>query len=169
MESMRSCGGEQPFVDRVAIGKQLVEVHRAHDRADIGHGEVEKRLVEVGNLVGGLRGVEDLIESHGVGLDAGIVLGDDLLRRYVQHLLHHVQLGADRVDEGDDQVEARMQRAGIFLEAFDGVVISLRHRLDPGEQRQDDKNHHSNDGIVHAGKRIHLRAPSWSKCVRFLP
>jgi hypothetical protein len=31
---------QQPLVDLVALRQQLVEVHRAHDRADVGHGEL---------------------------------------------------------------------------------------------------------------------------------
>ena len=37
---------QQPLVDGVAIGQQLVEVHRAHHRADVGHGQIEERVLQ---------------------------------------------------------------------------------------------------------------------------
>ena len=79
------------------------------------------------HLVGGARRVEHLVEGDAVGADGGVVLGDDLLRRHVEHLLHHVHLGADAVDERHDQVEAGLQRARVAAEALDRVVVALRH------------------------------------------
>ena len=72
---------EQALVDLVAMRQQLVEVHRAHHRADVGHGEVEDGAVEVGDLVGRLGGIDDLVEGDAVDRDRGVVLGDDLLGR----------------------------------------------------------------------------------------
>jgi hypothetical protein len=113
-------------VDLVALGQQLVQVHRAHDRADVGHGQVHDRDLEVRDLVGRLRGVEDLEEHDAVDLHHRVVAGDDLLRGDVEHLLHHVEPAPDAVDERHDQVEAGPQRAGVAAEALDRVLLPLR-------------------------------------------
>ena len=51
---------QQPLVDLVAMRQHLVEVHRAHDRADVGHRQRDDRLIEIGDLVARLGGVEHL-------------------------------------------------------------------------------------------------------------
>ena len=38
---------EQPCVDLVAMREQLVEIHRAHDGADVGHHQIEQRLLRL--------------------------------------------------------------------------------------------------------------------------
>ena len=124
----------------IAVGQQLVEVHRAHDRADVGHGQVEDGVLQPDDLIGGLRRVEDLVEGDAVDADDGVVAGDDLLRRHVEHLLHHVHLGADAVEERDDEVEAGGQRLGVAAEPLDRVVVALRHGLDAGEEQHQNKH-----------------------------
>ena len=139
---------QQPVIDRVAIGQKLVQIHRAHDGADIGHGEVENGVFKVRNLIGRLRGVQNLVECDAVNGDGRIVLGDDFLRRHIQHLLHHVELGADTVDEGRDEIETGRQRLGEASEALDSVIIALRHGLDAGEQdEQHENNQNGNDNV----------------------
>ena len=81
---------QEALVDLVAVGEKLVEIHRADDRADIGHRQRQKRLLQVRDLIGGPRGIEHLIEGGGVDGDAGIVPGEGLLARNVEHLLHDV-------------------------------------------------------------------------------
>src|SRR3546814_7445130 len=49
---------EQARVDLVALRQGLVEVHRAHDGAQVRGHEVEDGIVEIGHLIGGLGGVE---------------------------------------------------------------------------------------------------------------
>ncbi len=39
------------LVDLVAVRQHLVEVHRAHHRTDVGHGQDDDRLFEIGDLV----------------------------------------------------------------------------------------------------------------------
>ena len=138
---------EQPVVDLVALRQELVEVHRAHDGADVGHGQVEDGVLEVVDLIGRLGGIEHLEEGNAVDRHHGIVAGDDLLARHVEHLLHHVHLRADAVDEGDDQAEARVQRAGVAAEALDGIIVALRHdadALEDGDDHQREKNKDEN-------------------------
>jgi hypothetical protein len=98
---------EQPGVDLVALGQGLVEVHRAHHGAQVGGRELHDGGVEVGDLIGGLGGVEHLEEDDSVDRDHRIVLGDDLLAGDVEHLLHHVHLAADPVEEGHVEIEPR--------------------------------------------------------------
>jgi hypothetical protein len=135
---------QQSLVDLVAMRQHLVEVHRAHHRADVGHGQHDDRLMQIGDLVTCLRGIEHLEERDAVHRHGGVVLGDHFLLGNIDHLLHHVHLAADPVEIGDDDVEPGSQRAGVFAEPLDGPVIALRHRLDAGKQRKDHQQHHRN-------------------------
>ncbi len=90
--------------------------------------------VEVSHLVARLGGIEHLEEREPVDGDGGVVLGDDILLRDVDHLLHHVHLAADAVDERNDDVEAGLQRAGVPAEPLDGPIVALRDGLDAGER-----------------------------------
>ncbi len=51
---------QQPLVDLVAMRQHLIEIHRSHHRADVGHGQDDDRLIEIGDLVARLRGIEHL-------------------------------------------------------------------------------------------------------------
>ena len=135
---------QQPLVDLVAMRQQLVEVHRADHGADVGHGQVEQRAVEVRDLVGGARRVEHLVEDHRVDGDAGIVPGERLLARHVDHLLHHVDLAADALEIRHDQAEPGLERAGVAAEALDRVDVALRHRPDARKQGEH-REHHDDD------------------------
>jgi hypothetical protein len=73
---------------------------------------------------------EHLIEGHAVDGDCGVVLGDDLLARDVDHLLHHGKLAPDAVDVRDNEAEARRQRFVIAAETLDCVIVALRHLPD---------------------------------------
>jgi hypothetical protein len=107
-------------------------------RADVGHGQGEKRLVEVRDLVGGAGGVEHLEERHRVDGDARIVAGEGLLARNVEHLLHDVHLLADLLHVGKDQAEAGPEGPGIAPEPLDRIGVALRHRSHPHGDRHDD-------------------------------
>ena len=126
---------EEPVVDRFAVRQQLVEIHGAHDRTDVGHRQVQDGDFQIGDLVGGLRGVQAPDRRQTASAeDTGIILGDDFLGRDIEHLLHHVHLGADAFDERKDEVKAGLQRLRIASEALDGIAIALRHGLDPREE-----------------------------------
>ena len=142
---------QQPLVDLVAMRQHLVEVHRSHHRTDVGHGQDDDRLFEMGDLVARLGGVEHLEERDAVHRHGGVVLGDHLLLGNVDHLLHHVHLAADAVEIGNDDVQPRRQRAGVFAEPLDGPVIALRHGLDAREQRDNDEQNKGNREDVEAG------------------
>ncbi len=130
--------------------QQLVEIERAHDRSDVGHGQLQERILQPLHFVGGARRIEHLIEGDAVDSDGGVVLGDDLLRRHVEHLLHHVHLRADAIDERNDDAEAGPERAREAAETLDGIVVSLRDGLDAGEQHQDDQDDDRDDDPVEA-------------------
>ena len=80
--------------------------------------------------------------------DAGIVAGERFLARHVEHLLHHVHLVADAVDVGDDQAEARPERARIAAEALDRVGVALRHGAHAERDRDDDQDDERDDEDV---------------------
>ncbi len=151
---------QQARVDLIAVGQQLVEVHGAHDGADVGHGEIDDGAAQRFDLVGGLGGIENLVEVDAIDGHHGVVLGDDILRGDVDHLLLHVHLGADALHDRDQDVQARAQRARIAAEGLDRVVVALRHHLDGGPQRDqrqyDDQNH---EDFKAAGEGGHGKTP----------
>jgi hypothetical protein len=152
---------QQARVDLVAVGEQLVEVHGAHDGADVGHGEVDDGGAELVDLVGGLGGVQHLIEVHAIDGDHGVVLGDDVLRGDVDHLLLHVHLGAEALHHRDQNVQAGHERARIAAERLDRVVVALGDDLDRGPQRDQGQHDHEHDeDFEAAGEWVHDRARS---------
>ena len=132
---------QQLRVDPVPLREQLVQVHRAHHGTHVGHDQIDDRALQIGDLIGGLDGVQELEEHDAIDRDHGVVLGDDLLRGHVQDLLHHVQPGADPLDEGCDDVQPGPQGAHVAAEPLDRVFHALRRRLDA---RRDE--HHSDAG-----------------------
>ncbi len=126
---------QQTIIDCVTVGQQFIEIHRAHDGTDIGHGEVQDCILQIGNLIGGLCCIEHLIEGHAIDADNGVIAGDDFLRWNVEHLFHHVKPCADTVEERHNEIEARHQRAGIAAKALHCVVVALRHSLYASKKR----------------------------------
>ena len=138
------------MIDLVTLGEELVEVHRAHHRADVGHGQVEDGDLQIGHLVARERRVEHLEEGDAVDPHHGVVLGDDLLARHLDHLLHHVELPPDAVDERNDQGEPGAKRAGVAAEALDRVVPALRHDFDARGKHGDEQNEQNEDEDIEA-------------------
>src|SRR3546814_18437548 len=68
---------------------------------------------------------------------SGVVLGDDLLAGDVEHLLHHVHLAPDAIEEGGVEVEAGAGDDGEAPEIFYRILIALPHDLDTGHQVDD--------------------------------
>ena len=152
---------QQPRVDLVAVGEQLVEVHRAHDGADVGHGEVDDGAAQLIDLVGGLGGVQHLVEVDAIDRHHGVVLGDDVLRGNIDHLLLHVHLVADALHHRDQDVQARLQRPRIAAEGLDRVVVALRHHLHRGPQgHQGQHDHQHDEDFKAAGEDVHGRSRS---------
>ena len=132
---------QQPLVDGVSVRQKLVEIHRPHHGADVGGDDVEERRAELGDLVRGARRVDDLEEGHAIDLHRGIVLGDHLLGRHVEHLLHHVHLVPDGIEIGNDEAKPGLERESVAAEAFDGVIIPLRDGADAGKQGEHGEHH----------------------------
>jgi len=145
-------------VDVVALRQQAVEFHGAHDGADIGHHHVDDRVFKIDHLVGCLGSIHDLVEGHAVHGHHGVVLGDDFLGRNLDDALHHVHLGADAVDEGNDQTQAGAEGADIATESFNRVVVALRHHADgPQKVKHNDGKDYQNK---HARTFKHRQSPS---------
>ena len=86
--------------------------------------------------------------------DRGVVAGDDLLGRHVQHLLHHVELAADALDEGHDDVEAGGERAGVAAEILDRVIVALRDDLDRRQEDEHRDEQHDEDKDARSRQEI---------------
>src|SRR5262249_40584545 len=88
-------------------------------------------------------------------------LGDHLLALHLQHLLHHVEPGADAVDEGRHQVEPGLKGTDIAPETLDGVFLSLRHRAHAhGDgQNGDHDDREGEDSSAFHGSRSYLIKP----------
>ncbi|MNE04412.1 hypothetical protein D3C80_969410 [compost metagenome] len=138
---------QQTGVDAVALAQHLVQFHRADNGPQIGHAELRDGVGQVIDAIGGLGRVHHLDEDDAVDLHHGVVPGDDLLGRHVQHLLHHVHPAADALDERRQDVNPRRQGLGVFAEAFDREFTTLRHDLDHAEQEDERENreHHKED------------------------
>ena len=81
----------------------------------------------------GDREVEDRVDR-----DRHVVLGDHGLRREGDHLLPHVDQGPEPVDERDEEVQARVERAVVATEPLDDAGARLRH--DPNGARDRDQD-----------------------------
>jgi len=71
--------GEQLSIDAIALGQELVEVHGAHHRANVGHHQIEDRQFHIGDLVSRLGGIQHLVEDDGVYSHDGVVASDHAL------------------------------------------------------------------------------------------
>ena len=132
------------MVDLIALRQRFVQIHRADDRADVGHRQVDHREAQVVDFVRGLRGIEHLVEHDGVDRDHRVVARDHFLARHVQHLFHHVHLAADGLDERHHDVEAGLHGLFVAAEALQCVLEALRH----GQKRlaaDDDQRHDQDD------------------------
>jgi hypothetical protein len=66
-------------VDAIALGQQLVEIHRAHHRANVGHRQIADCELQVGDLIGRLRRIQHLVEDDGIDDDDCVVAGNHAL------------------------------------------------------------------------------------------
>ena len=140
---------QQPGVDLVALGEGLVEVHRAHDGTQVRRGELHDRGIEVADFICGLCRVEHLEEDDSIDADHGVVLGDDLLPRNVEHLLHHVHPAADAVEEGREEVQPGPRDRGEAAEIFYRILIALPDDLYTCEQVQQAESDQNSYGAEH--------------------
>jgi hypothetical protein len=132
---------QQPRVDLVTFRQRLVEVHRPHHGAQIGGGDLLQRHEQVGHFIRRLGRVQHLKEQHAIGRHHRVVAGDDLLPRNVDHLLHHVHLAADAIEERGVEVEPRSRDRREAAEMLDRILIALRDDLHAGEQVKQHQQH----------------------------
>src|SRR5690606_20196423 len=134
----------QLLVDELPAGQRRLQVHRPDDVPQGGDRELLDRLDEVGDLVGRVVGVDDPEPEHRVDLHQQVVRRDHRLRREADHLLTHVDLGTDPVDERDDEVQPGLQRGPVLPEPLHHVLARLRHdpdRLAEADHRQQGDRH----------------------------
>ena len=105
---------------------------------------------KIGDLVARLRGVDHLEEGDAVDLHHGVILGDHLLARHLNHLLHDIELAPDAIDERDNDAKPRPQGAGIAAEALDRVVPPLRHDFNARGDDGDEQNKQDQDEDIEA-------------------
>src|SRR3546814_14843517 len=92
-------------------------------------------------------------------LDHRIVLGDDLLPWNVEHLLHHVHLAPDAVEDRHDEVEPRLRRLVVTAEALDRIGIALLDRRQRPDQEDQSQYHQRNRAIHRLPLRPSLSSP----------
>jgi hypothetical protein len=140
-------------VDLLATGQRLLQVERADHVSQRGHRELLDRLEEVGDLVSGPDRVDDPEVEHGVDRDDEVVGRDHRLGREADHLLPHVDLGAHRVDERHQEVEARRQGPLVLAQPLHDVHPLLRHDPHRTHDRDDRDEHnrryHDRNGNIH--------------------
>ena len=103
---------------RVARRQRLVELQVADEVAQVRLCQLGDRREEVGDVVDQPLRIGGLVVDDGVDRDDDVVVGDDLLRWDVNDLLAHVD-ELHRLDERDDEVEARVLRRLVAAEALD--------------------------------------------------
>lgn len=96
-------------------------------------------MLQVVHLVGRLGSIDHLVEAHRVDLHRGVVGGDHLLGRDVEHAFHDVDLAADAVHHRDDDVEAGLERGGVAAEAFHRPLEALGHDLETHKENGHDQ------------------------------
>ena len=92
-------------------------------------------MLELVDLVGRLCGIQNLEKGDAVDAHHRVVAGDDILARDIHHLLFHVHLVDDTLDDRDQDVHARRQRPRVSPEVLDGERVALRYDLDGRPER----------------------------------
>ena len=155
-------GRQQARVDQVALRQHLVEVHRAHHRPQVGHGQLGDSVVQVVDPIGRLGRIDHLDEDDAVDLDGDVVLGDHVLARHFQNLLHHVHAASDAFVERDEDGQAGLQRPHVLAETLDGEFMALRHDLD-GAGQDDHGQRHDDDNGDGGRNKDHFSLPLGSR------
>src|SRR5262249_46378280 len=128
---------------RAARLERAIEIDLADLATERRLRELDDRELVARDAVRRLAGVQDLQIENAVDPDLHVVLGDaDLLRDIDRVFLEAVLVG-DALDEGQEDVNPRLQRAAVFAEIFDDVRALLRH--DGGGLRDDDDDQNRDD------------------------
>jgi len=88
-------------------------------------------------LVRGLGSVQYLEKHHAINGHHRVVLGNDLLGRYIQHPLHHVDPLANTIYKWNHKVKTWAKRDVVLTKAFHRVFVTLSDDND----RFADNNH----------------------------
>ena len=148
---------QQAGIDLVTLGQRLVQIHAAHHGAQIGSGQRHDGDEQVGDFIGRLARIVHLEEHHRVHAHHRVVLGDDFLARYVEHLLHHVHPVADPVDKGEDHQQARFSRLGIFAQPLHRVDEALLHHAHPHDEEDQHGKNQCKKNIFHGAHPLRFR------------
>ncbi len=128
--------GDDILVDRLPLFEGAVELDLADLAAERRLRELDDREAVVGDAVGCLAGLQHLQIQHSVHADLHVVPGDADLLRDVHRLFLQVVLVGDALDERDEDMKARLDRAAVAAEILDDKRALLRH--DNGGLRDDD-------------------------------
>ena len=134
---------QQAGVDAVALGEHFVQLYGAQHGTNVGHGQVDNRQLEVADFIGGFRRVDDLNKAHRINGDVGVIARNHLLRRDIEHLLHHINFAPDTIHKGHHQAHPRLQRLRIAAKALYRPLVALRndfYRRSDDNQRDENKN-----------------------------
>ena len=66
-----------------------------------------------------------MVEADRVGGHTGVIGRDDLLRRYIQDLFHHVLFATNLIEKRNDDAQAGLQCASVASETLDGPIPAL--------------------------------------------
>ena len=91
---------QKPRVDLIPLAEERIQLHRAHNRTDVGHGEINNGRVQIADLVSGPARVNNLVKNNPVNGDHCVIRRDDFLTGNVEHLLAHINLRPYPGNEG---------------------------------------------------------------------
>ena len=125
-------------VDRITARERRFQVEGADDVTQSCDSELFDGLDEVGDLVGRIHRVGDLVVDDRVNGDDNVIRCDDGLGLEARHLLAKVHSRGDAVDEGDEDVQAAVHDAVELSEAFNDEGSGLGDDLDCPYKSDDD-------------------------------
>ncbi len=140
-------------VDQFTRGEGFVESQVSDPISEVGLVQLGGRQIEVGHIVGNLDRVGDLVVDDRIHFDNNVVLGNDLLRRYVDNLLAHVHF-QESVQKRHDQCEAAADGSLISSQALDQSFLSGPH--DPQARGRDDENKDNEENKDDNKTKIHF-------------
>lgn len=129
-------GAHHPLIDLASVFEGLVELHRADGRAHRGLRQIDDGAADVLRAIGGVLGVDDLIIENAVDGDGGVVLGDRVLLRHVDHLFAQIEGVGHPLDDRPDEIDARGQRSVVAAQPLDDEHGLLAHEAHHRRQRQ---------------------------------
>ena len=130
---------QQMAVDSAALGLQIVQSHGPSHGAQVGGGQVNYRQLHVVHGIAGLGRINNLVKDNAIDGNLGVVLGDYVLARHVQHDFLHIHLAVSAFVEGHNPMETGIKGALVTAEAQHRAFRALGDNLNG----QVDKPSHS--------------------------